>query len=97
MVAKHAQSGQVVTVEVKDVDRYGRLVGLVTLADGRRLTGRAVIDARGAGPLPGLDLAWQKFVGLTCRFEKAHGVPRPVIMDACVEQVLGSYANAHVI
>lgn len=58
----------------------------VTLAGGERYMAAAVIDARGAGPLPGLDLAWQKFVGLTCRFEGDHGVARPVIMDACVEQ-----------
>jgi lycopene beta-cyclase len=58
----------------------------VTLASGERLEAAAVIDARGAGPLPGLDLAWQKFVGLNCRFERGHGVARPVIMDACVEQ-----------
>lgn len=58
----------------------------VTLAGGERYDADAVIDARGARALPGLDLAWQKFVGLTCRFEEAHRVPRPVIMDACVEQ-----------
>lgn len=58
----------------------------VVLSSGERYSAAAVIDARGAGPLPGLDLAWQKFVGLTCRFEAPHGVERPVIMDACVEQ-----------
>ncbi len=58
----------------------------VTLATGERFEAGAVIDARGAGPLPGLDLAWQKFVGLTCRFDADHRVARPVIMDACVEQ-----------
>ena len=58
----------------------------VTLAGGERLEAAAVIDARGPGPMPGLDLAWQKFVGLTCRFGEDHGVGRPVIMDACVEQ-----------
>ncbi|MET1110034.1 MAG: lycopene beta-cyclase CrtY [Allosphingosinicella sp.] len=58
----------------------------VVLASGEHLGAAAVIDARGPGPLPGLDLAWQKFVGLTCRFERGHGIVRPVIMDACVEQ-----------
>ncbi len=58
----------------------------VTLANGERFEAAAVIDARGAGPHPKLDLAWQKFVGLTCRFADGHGVERPVIMDACVEQ-----------
>ncbi len=60
--------------------------GHVTLASGERIEAAAVIDARGAGPNPRLDLAWQKFVGLTCRFAGGHGVDRPVIMDACVEQ-----------
>lgn len=60
--------------------------GHVVLASGERLEAAAVIDARGAGPNPKLDLAWQKFVGLTCRFEAGHGVERPIIMDACVEQ-----------
>ena len=58
----------------------------VTLGTGERLTAAAVIDARGASPNPRLDLAWQKFVGLTCRFEVGHGIARPIIMDACVEQ-----------
>lgn len=58
----------------------------VSLASGERFEAEAVIDARGAGPLPKLDLAWQKFVGLTCRFENDHGVRRPVIMDSCVDQ-----------
>jgi lycopene beta-cyclase len=58
----------------------------VTLTNGERHGATAVIDARGAGPPPRLDLAWQKFVGLTCRFESDHGLARPIIMDACVEQ-----------
>lgn len=58
----------------------------VTLENGERLNAAAVIDARGAGPVPRLDLAWQKFVGLVCRFEGDHGIARPVIMDSCVEQ-----------
>ncbi|MGZ8286310.1 MAG: lycopene beta-cyclase CrtY [Allosphingosinicella sp.] len=58
----------------------------VILASGERYEAAAVIDARGAGPHPKLDLAWQKFVGLTCRFADDHGVARPVIMDSCVGQ-----------
>ncbi len=58
----------------------------VTLGDGERLEADAVIDARGAAPPVGLDLAWQKFVGLTFRFRAHHGVERPVIMDARVAQ-----------
>jgi lycopene beta-cyclase len=60
--------------------------GHVTLSGGERMAASAVIDARGAAPPAGLDLAWQKFVGLTCRFAAGHGVERPVIMDARVAQ-----------
>ena len=57
------------------------------VADGERFEADGVIDARGAlGPTPGLELAWQKFVGRTYRFKAAHNVIRPVIMDARVEQ-----------
>jgi lycopene beta-cyclase len=60
----------------------------VTLEGGERLAG-TVIDARGAGPAAGLELGWQKFVGLDLAFDAPHGVERPVIMDATVEQVDG--------
>lgn len=60
--------------------------GRVALADGRVLTARAVIDARGAGDLSALRCGWQKFVGHTLRLEAPHGLDRPVIMDATVEQ-----------
>lgn len=58
----------------------------VQLAGGERIEGHGVIDARGVRALPGLDLAWQKFVGRTYRFETPHGCARPVIMDALVPQ-----------
>jgi lycopene beta-cyclase len=45
-----------------------------------------VIDARGAGPLEGLTLAYQKFVGLEVRFDRPHGQPYPIIMDAALPQ-----------
>lgn len=60
----------------------------VTMAGGERLAG-AVIDARGAGKLDALELGWQKFVGLDLAFKRPHGVTRPVIMDATVEQIDG--------
>ena len=61
----------------------------VTLADGTRIAALGVIDARGpAGPMAGLDLAWQKFVGI--EFDApGHGLAEPVIMDGTVEQVDG--------
>ena len=61
----------------------------VTLADGTRIAALGVIDARGpAGPMAGLDLAWQKFVGIEFA-APGHGLDAPVIMDGTVEQVDG--------
>lgn len=61
----------------------------VTLADGERIAASAVIDARGPdGPMPGLELAWQKFVGVEYD-APAHGLAAPVIMDATVDQTDG--------
>ncbi|MFN3388288.1 MAG: lycopene beta-cyclase CrtY, partial [Allosphingosinicella sp.] len=61
----------------------------VLLDGGERISAHGVVDARGPGPMPGLDLAWQKFVGRIYRFEAPHGVARPLIMDARVCQDLG--------
>jgi lycopene beta-cyclase len=47
------------------------------------------IDARGAGDLSALDLGWQKFVGRMLRVAGGHGLTRPVVMDATVEQIDG--------
>lgn len=61
----------------------------VTLGGGESLVADAVMDARGPGPTPGLDLGWQKFVGRYYRFAQPHGVQAPVIMDGTVEQIDG--------
>lgn len=61
----------------------------VVLADGQRLGADAVLDARGTSAFPGLRLAWQKFVGRIYRFVSPHGLERPIIMDATVEQIDG--------
>ena len=58
----------------------------VTLADGRVLRARGVIDARGPRPTPHLALGWQVFVGRTLRLDRPHGLTRPTIMDATVAQ-----------
>jgi len=58
----------------------------VTLADGRIIEAGGVIDARGPGDMSALDLGWQKFVGLSWRTERPHGVAHPIIMDATVDQ-----------
>jgi lycopene beta-cyclase len=83
---------QVVRVRLRpDQYRLGaRIASLgpeeVHLDDGEVITAGGVVDARGAANLDGLDLAWQKFVGRTYRFEEPHGSTRPVIMDAFVDQ-----------
>ena len=61
----------------------------ITLADGTRIAAAGVIDARGPdGPMPGLELAWQKFVGVEYD-APGHGLSAPVIMDATVDQAEG--------
>lgn len=59
------------------------------MVDGERIDAECVIDATGPAPSPGLDLGWQKFVGRVYRFASRHGVVRPMIMDATIEQTDG--------
>lgn len=77
-----------------DQYRLGRRIlavepGAVTLEGGERIAADAVIDARGPAAMPGITLAWQKFVGRVYRTAKPHGAGRPVIMDATVAQLDG--------
>ncbi|WP_225206286.1 lycopene beta-cyclase CrtY [Novosphingobium huizhouense] len=60
-----------------------------TLADGTQIAARAVIDARGIRNLGHLTGGWQKFVGRRLKLSVPHGVDRPIIMDATVEQLDG--------
>ena len=61
----------------------------ITLADGTRIAAAGVIDARGPdGPMPGIELAWQKFVGVEYDAPR-HGLSAPIIMDATVDQAEG--------
>jgi lycopene beta-cyclase len=57
-----------------------------TLADGTRLKGDCVLDARGASSSRHLVTGWQKFLGLEIETDRPHGLARPVIMDATVPQ-----------
>jgi lycopene beta-cyclase len=50
---------------------------------------RIDIDARGAGDFSALELGWQKFVGRHYRLAAPHGLARPIVMDACVDQADG--------
>lgn len=61
----------------------------VTLTTGEQIAARAVIDARGPqGPMPGLELGWQKFVGI--EFQARAAEPDcATIMDATVAQIDG--------
>jgi lycopene beta-cyclase len=67
--------------EVATLDATG-----ATLADGERIDATCVIDGRGALPSRHLVTGYQKFVGLEFETDDPHGVARPVIMDATVEQ-----------
>jgi lycopene beta-cyclase len=74
--------------------RTGVAVGAATadhlvLDNGDEIAARAVIDCRGAGDLDALDCGWQKFVGLELELSAPHGLERPIIMDATVEQIDG--------
>lgn len=57
-----------------------------TLSDGRTLDADRVLDTRGAGDLSTIDCGWQKFVGQALTLDRPHGLERPVIMDATVDQ-----------
>jgi len=61
----------------------------VVIVGGDRIKAKGVIDARGPADLGMLDLGWQKFLGRELQLEKPHGAPRPLVMDATVEQIDG--------
>ena len=61
----------------------------VVLAGGTEIRGSAVIDARGpSGAMPGLELGWQKFVGIEFSGDHAQA-GCATIMDANVPQIDG--------
>lgn len=63
--------------------------GKVTLSDQRTVTAAAVLDARGPADMEHFNGGWQKFVGRQFTLAAPHGLERPVIMDATVEQIDG--------
>ncbi|HEX4695110.1 lycopene beta-cyclase CrtY [Sphingomonas sp.] len=81
LVAKHLAPGQLIAERAIAVG-----AGAVVLASGDRVEAGGVIDARGAGDLSALDLGWQKFVGRELLLDRPHGLDRPIVMDATVEQ-----------
>lgn len=59
----------------------------ITLADGRRLTARVVLDGRGFDrEADRRRTAWQVFFGLELALDHPHGLVRPIVLDACVAQ-----------
>ncbi|WBY16458.1 lycopene beta-cyclase CrtY [Erythrobacteraceae bacterium WH01K] len=68
--------------EIANLDARG-----ITLADGSRVDARAVIDCRGFLPHDSLRGGWQVFMGRHLRTDAPHGLERPVIMDAAVDQL----------
>jgi lycopene beta-cyclase len=61
----------------------------ISLADGRTISARLVVDARGPGDLSVLQSGWQKFVGQALTIKGGHGLIRPIVMDATVPQLDG--------
>ena len=59
----------------------------MTLGDGTRLAAKRVIDCRPFKPSRHLAGGWQVFLGQHFKCETPHGLTRPVIMDASVDQL----------
>ncbi|MGB7419370.1 MAG: lycopene beta-cyclase CrtY [Erythrobacter sp.] len=64
----------------------------VTLESGARLDARRVIDCRTFASSDKLAGGWQVFLGQHIKCETPHGLTRPVIMDASVDQI-APYGN----
>ena len=60
--------------------------GKIELESGETLLANAVVDCRDAVPSKHLEGGWQVFLGQHLRTGRPHGIERPVIMDATVEQ-----------
>jgi len=59
----------------------------VTFADETMLTAHKVIDCRGYSSTSDLNGGWQVFMGRHMRTEVPHGITKPIIMDADVDQL----------
>lgn len=68
----------------------------VTLANGETLGAERVLDCRSFAPSPHLRGGWQVFAGRHLRTPRSHGVERPILMDATVEQN-GAYRFVYVL
>lgn len=63
--------------------------GLVTLDRGEEIAANAALDVRGGGDISALEFGWQKFCGQMLKLKAPHGLERPIIMDATVDQIDG--------
>lgn len=61
----------------------------VTHGAGDTIEAPCVIDGRGPAPSPHLVLGWQKFLGQELELAAPHGLTRPTVMDATVDQLDG--------
>ena len=87
-VQPHIDSGRLDIVLNASVDAVSATK--VVTSDGQELSAKCVLDARGFTPSENTFLGYQKFVGHMIKTAKPHGLKRPIIMDATVEQ-LGGY------
>ena len=93
-IRSEALDGAVRAVLRPDQCRLGQPIATlsptsVILESGERIDADCVIDARGPRAMPGIQLGWQKFVGVTYRYAAPHGVMMPIIMDGTVDQIDG--------
>ncbi|MBI5940459.1 MAG: lycopene beta-cyclase CrtY, partial [Caulobacterales bacterium] len=61
----------------------------VAFGDGQAIAAPCIIDGRGPAPSPHLILGWQKFLGQELEMAAPHGLTRPIVMDATVDQLDG--------
>ncbi|WP_394729663.1 lycopene beta-cyclase CrtY [Altererythrobacter sp. GH1-8] len=61
--------------------------GGITLSSGERIEAKRVIDCRTFKPSAHLAGGWQVFLGQHIRCDQPHGLTRPMIMDATVDQL----------
>ena len=74
-----------ITGDVSEVEKTE-----LRLSDQSVIKGRIVLDARGVNPNEfHSNSGWQKFIGFEIETEEKHGISRPTIMDATVEQTDG--------
>ncbi len=69
------------------LDARGVDLGSTDFGKAERIEARTVIDCRSFQPSEHLRGGWQVFLGRHMRLDEAHGVERPVIMDAAVDQL----------